>query len=99
MFTAIHAATAALSKHTTAKLDIVWKGFNEMDAKKLNKWADLLLDTGKRNNLINFSDRRATTAEVLLPSADVLFEKIDGATAFDVFNPEIMEGEDELDLP
>lgn len=70
-----------------------------MDAKKLNKWADLLLDTGKRNNLINFSDRRATTAEVLLPYADALFEKIDGTTIFEVFDPEIIEDEDELDLP
>lgn len=36
-----------------------------MDAKKLDKWADLLLDTGKRNNLINFKDLRASTVEVL----------------------------------
>ncbi len=70
-----------------------------MDAKKLNKWADLLLDTGKRNNLINFSDRKATTAEILLPSADTLFEKIDGATIFEVFDPEIVEDDDELALP
>lgn len=46
--------------------------------KKLDQWADLLLDTGKRNNLINFRDTKASTAEVLLPSPDVLFEKIDG---------------------
>lgn len=37
-----------------------------MDTKKLDKWADLLLDTGKRNNLINFKDTRASTVEVLL---------------------------------
>ena len=35
-----------------------------MDTKKLDKWADLLLDTGKRNNLINFKDTRASTVEV-----------------------------------
>ncbi len=35
-----------------------------MDAKKLDKWADLLLDTGKRNNLINFKDLRVSTVEV-----------------------------------
>ena len=35
-----------------------------MDIKKLDKWADLLLDTGKRNNLINFKDTKASTMEV-----------------------------------
>ena len=30
-----------------------------MNTKKLDKWAELLLDTGKRNNLINFKDRKA----------------------------------------
>ena len=43
--------------------------------KKLDQWADLLLDTGKRNNLINFRDTKASTAEVLLPSPDVLFKR------------------------
>ena len=65
-----------------------------MDTKKLDKWADLLLDTGKRNNLINFKDTRASTVEVLLPTADALFEKIDGSTSFEVFDPKIIE-EDE----
>ena len=31
-----------------------------VDVKKLDKWADLLLDTGKRNNLINFKDTLRT---------------------------------------
>ena len=62
-----------------------------MDAKKLGKWAELLLDTGKRNNLINFKDTKTSTVEVLLPSAEVLFGKIDGATAFEVFDPKISE--------
>lgn len=65
-----------------------------MDTKKLDVWADLLLDTGKRNNLINFRDTRASTAEVLLPSADALFEKIDGAAAFEVFDPKIVEADE-----
>ena len=26
-----------------------------MDTKKLDRWSELLLDTGKRNNLVNFS--------------------------------------------
>ena len=66
-----------------------------MDTKKLDKWADLLLDTGKRNNLINFKDTRASTVEVLLPTADALFEKIDGSTSFEVFDPKIIEEDEE----
>ena len=62
-----------------------------MDTKKLDKWAELLLDTGKRNNLINFKDTRASTVEVLLPAPDVLFEKIDGNTSFEVFDPRIID--------
>ena len=65
-----------------------------MDTKKLDKWADLLLDTGKRNNLINFKDTKASTAEVLLPSSDALFNKIDGTASFEVFDPDIPEGGD-----
>ena len=65
-----------------------------MDTKKLDKWADLLLDTGKRNNLINFKDTRASTVEVLLPSSDVLFEKVDGTASFEVFDPKIIEDDD-----
>ena len=34
-----------------------------MDTRKLDKWADLLLDTGKRNNLINFKDTRVSTVK------------------------------------
>ncbi|MCQ2287169.1 MAG: DUF4011 domain-containing protein, partial [Bacteroidales bacterium] len=68
-----------------------------MDIKKLDKWAELLLDTGKRNNLINFKDTKASTVEVLLPSAEVLFEKIDGTTSFEVFDPKIIEEDDETE--
>ena len=68
-----------------------------MDIKKLDKWADLLLDTGKRNNLINFKDTKASTVEVLLPSPDLLFEKLEGPTSFEVFDPKIIEEDDEID--
>lgn len=61
---------------------------------KLDKWADLLLDTGKRNNLINFKDAKASTVEVLLPSSEALFEKVEGATSFEVFDPKIAEEDD-----
>lgn len=68
-----------------------------MDTKKLDKWADLLLDTGKRNNLINFKDTRASTVEVLIPSSDVLFEKVDGTASFEVFDPKIVEKDDDTE--
>ena len=68
-----------------------------MDTKKLDKWADLLLDTGKRNNLINFKDTRTSTVEVLLPSSDVLFEKVDGTASFEVFDPKIVEEDDDTE--
>lgn len=60
-----------------------------MDTKKLDKWANLLLDTGKRNNLINFKDTKNLTVEVVLPSTDKLFDKIEGECAFEVFDPKI----------
>lgn len=62
-----------------------------MDTKKLEKWAELLLDTGKRNNLINFKDTKSSTVEVLLPEPSVLFEKIEETTSFNVFDPKIIE--------
>lgn len=65
-----------------------------MDTKKLDKWADLLLDTGKRNNLINFKDTRTTTVEVLLPSSDTLFEKVDVGSRLEVFDPQINDEDD-----
>ena len=68
-----------------------------MDTKKLDKWADLLLDTGKRNNLINFKDTRTSTVEVLLPSSDVLFENVDGTVSFEVFDPKIVEEDDDTE--
>ena len=46
-----------------------------MDTKKLEKWANLLLDTGKRNNLIHFKDTKSSTVEVVLPDISSTFEK------------------------
>lgn len=66
-----------------------------MDTKKLDKWAELLLDTGNRNNLINFKDRKASTVQVLMPAADVLFGKVESLTRFEVFDPKIIDEDDE----
>ena len=38
-----------------------------MENKKLERWAQQLLDTGKRNNMINFKTTKASTAEVVYP--------------------------------
>lgn len=59
-----------------------------MDTKKLDKWANLLLDTGKRNNLIHFKDGRVSTVEVLMPSPALVFDKAQSGAAFEVFEPE-----------
>ena len=65
-----------------------------MDTKKLDKWAELLLDTGKRNNLVNFKDTKTSTVEVLLPFSDALFEAVDGTTSFEVFDPMLIDEDD-----
>ena len=65
-----------------------------MDTKKLDRWAESLLDTGKRNPLINLSDRKPLTVEVLVPDPDTLFNRIDGTTAFEIYDPKITEEDD-----
>ena len=66
-----------------------------MDRKKLEKWADLLLDTGKRNNLINFRDTKASTVEIVMPTAEDLFSKVESSASFEVYDPKIIDDEDE----
>ena len=66
-----------------------------MDIDKLNKWADLLLDTGKRNNLINFKDTKMGTAEVVSPNFDTLFSKAEHSTIFEVYDPKLDDEDDE----
>lgn len=70
-----------------------------MDIDKLNKWADLLLDTGKRNNLINFRDTKMSTVEVVVPDFATLFSKVEHNAAFEVYDPKLDdEDEDEIDV-
>ena len=56
---------------------------------KLAKLNELLLDTGKRNNLINFKDNKSNTLEVVLPDFNTLFNKAEGNVVFEVFDPQI----------
>ena len=62
-----------------------------MNIDKLNRWADLLLDTGKRNNLVNFRDTKNKTVEILSPDYSTLFNKLEHSTVFEVFDPKIKE--------
>ena len=69
------------------------------DQKKLDRWADKLLDTGKRNNLISFKDTKASTAEVLYPNCENVFSKCSVGHIFEVFDPKIPDMEsDESDV-
>ncbi len=72
----------------------LYKGSGVMETEKLNRWADLLLDTGKRNNLINFKDAKMGAVEVLCPDFSTLFSKAEHAATFEVFDPKLNEEED-----
>ena len=69
-----------------------------MDIKKLDRWAELLLDTGKRNNLVNFRDTKSSTVEVLYPETADLFAKAESSAVFEVYDPLLVEA-DEDELP
>ena len=66
-----------------------------MNNKKLERWAQQLLDTGKRNNMINFRTTKASTAEVVYPSGEEFFEKCLNASSFEIFDPKIIDDEDD----
>lgn len=46
--------------------------------KTFEKWCEKLLDTGRRNNLINFKDSASSTIELLAPSCGEIFKRISG---------------------
>ncbi|WP_143065812.1 DUF4011 domain-containing protein [Lachnobacterium bovis] len=51
------------------------KGLVVMDINKLDKWANLLLDTGKKNNLINFRDNKTSTVDIVAPKVEDIIKK------------------------
>ncbi len=55
--------------------------------KKLEKWAQLLFDTGKRNNLINFRDGRGT-AKIAAPDFKQLFFRLSSGAPLEIVDPE-----------
>ncbi len=65
--------------------------------KKLDAWTERLLDTGRRNNLINFKDTKKWTVEVVHPLSDKFFEEIRNCStaSFEIFDPNLPEDEDE----
>lgn len=68
-----------------------------MSIAKLDRWAELLLDTGKRNYLINFRDTKTATVEIVAPSPDVLWEKVNGAKDLEVYDPGIADLDNEVE--
>lgn len=66
-----------------------------MDNKKLERWAQLLLDTGKRNNLINFKDSKASTVEIVFPDGKTFYEKCLSVSSFEIYDPKIADNEDD----
>lgn len=68
-----------------------------MDTERLSKWADLLLDTGKRNNLINFKDSKQGTVDIVAPDYNTLFEKAEHSAVFEVYDPKLDNDGDEFD--
>ena len=69
-----------------------------MNEEKLSKWAELLLDTGKRNNLIHFKDTKLGSVEILSPDFVTLFNRAEHSATFEVYDPKL-EDEDELESP
>ena len=66
-----------------------------MDNKKLDRWAQQLLDTGKRNSMINFKTTKASTAEVVYPDGESFFEKCLSTSSFEIYDPKISDDEDD----
>lgn len=69
----------------------------ENDKLKLDSWAKKLLDTGKRNNLVNYKERKGASAEIVAPDIHDLFSKCQSNHVFEVFDPHFVE-EDTDDL-
>ncbi len=67
------------------------KGLNMINNKKLDAWAEKLLDTGKRNNLISFRDTKSSTAEIMIPEADNVFKNCAVGFVFDIFDPKLSD--------
>lgn len=54
----------------------------------LNFWRNKLLDTGKRNNLINFKNTKLGSVDVVYPNFDDFFSKVEAGKVFEVYDNE-----------
>ena len=84
----------SLDDESTTEKETVAKNDAAAGRQKLDRWIEKLLDTGKRNNLINFKDAKYTSAELVVPSVEEVFSKCEVGHIFDVYDPKI---EDDFD--
>lgn len=68
-----------------------------MDTSILNTWAQHLLDTGKRNSLVNFRKSKMGTAEIIAPDMISLFKKAELSAIFEVYDPKL-DDDDEFEF-
>lgn len=59
--------------------------------KKMERWIQELLDTGKRSNLINFKDTKVSTVQVIAPSSEDFFHSCTRGGTFEIFDPKISD--------
>jgi len=69
----------------------------EKDKLKLDSWAKKLLDTGKRNNLVSYKERKGSSAEIVSPNIHDFFSKCQSSHVFDVFDPHFIDDDDDID--
>ncbi|MCQ2285746.1 MAG: DUF4011 domain-containing protein [Bacteroidales bacterium] len=55
--------------------------------KQIQTWANKLLDTGNRNNLVNFKDRKGSTLEFVFHDPAEIFDSLAHGKSFEFFNP------------
>ena len=65
------------------------------ERQKLDRWIEKLLDTGKRNNLINFKDSKLSTVEIVFPDDESIFARRDFEYTYDVYEPPIDDYDDD----
>lgn len=68
-----------------------------MESKKLEKWANQLLDLGKRNALVAFKDTKHSTLEALSPDAGEIYTRLMNGGALEAFKGK--NEEDEIGAP
>lgn len=73
------------------KTRLVQDSHNNPNTKKLERWAQELLDTGKRSNLINFKDTKISTVQVIAPSSEDFFHSCMRGGTFEIFDPKISD--------